>query len=275
MAPDEAPDTLAGDSDAAVAAAAAAAMPSAEEEVLGAAALSARELVVGEVLGDLVAVHATAFCDAAGEGCAPGDAAPADFLRSYELGVQLLRAAGLVLPAALDAATASGHLYAASCRFRQLSQAAPSGTAAARAGVDMQAPCVEEAVLVQAPLLALRDRLRCLLEEWPDHPGLLQVGCRATRAPHERGAGRRPTLTSSRVCRLPTIACLPSLAHPLGRQPPCKATCSRRLTPCVSPHAAPPQLSAVIDRLLGMPVTAPLKAMLTGVELLLAKGQLW
>lgn len=33
------------------------------------------------------------------------------------------------------------------------------------------------------------------------------------------------------------------------------------------------QLSAVIDRLLAQPVTAPLKAMLTGVELLLAKGQ--
>lgn len=41
------------------------------------------------------------------------------------------------------------------------------------------------------------------------------------------------------------------------------------------PHPAPSalQLSAVIDRLLAQPVTAPLKAMLTGVELLLAKGQ--
>ena len=34
-------------------------------------------------------------------------------------------------------------------------------------------------------------------------------------------------------------------------------------------------LSAVIDRLLGLPVSAPLKAVLTGVELLLAKAQLW
>ncbi|KAL4440107.1 hypothetical protein ABPG75_003108 [Micractinium tetrahymenae] len=214
LAPDEAPDTLAGDSEAAVAAAAAAAAgPSTEEEALGAAVLSARELVVGEVLGELVAVHATAFggsgsgsgSDEAGQA---GDTAAADFLRSYQLGVELLRAAGLVLPASLDGATASGHLYAAACRFRQLSQAAPSAAAAAKAGVDMQAPCVEEAVLVQAPVLALRGRLQELLEEWPDHPGLLQ-------------------------------------------------------------------LSAVIDRLLGMPVTAPLKAMLTGVELLLAKGQLW
>lgn len=33
------------------------------------------------------------------------------------------------------------------------------------------------------------------------------------------------------------------------------------------------QLAAVIDRLLSLPVSAPLKAMLTGVELLLAKAQ--
>lgn len=31
----------------------------------------------------------------------------------------------------------------------------------------------------------------------------------------------------------------------------------------------------MIDRLLGMPVTAPLKAMLTGVELLLGNAQVW
>lgn len=174
LAPDEGPDTLAGDSEAAVAAAAAAAAgPLPEEEALGAAALSARELVVGEVLGDLVAVHAAAF----GPEGAAGEAVAIDFLRSYELGVELLRAAGLVLPASLDGATAGGHLYAAACRFRQLAQAPPAAGAAAKAGVDMQAPCVEEAVLVQAPLLALRGRLRELLEEWPDHPGLLQASC--------------------------------------------------------------------------------------------------
>lgn len=57
-------------------------------------------------------------------------------------------------------------------------------------------------------------------------------------------------------------------------------TCGRFLSASLDPHsltfetrASVLQLSAVIDRLLAQPVTAPLKAMLTGVELLLAKGQ--
>lgn len=264
LAPDEAPDTLAGDSEAAAAAAAAAAAgPSAEEEALGAAALSARELVVGEVLGELVAVHAAAFGGSSGDAGAAGDAAAADFLRSYELGVELMRAAGLVLPASLDGATAGGHLYAAACRFRQLSQAAPSAAAAAKAGVDMQAPCVEEAVLVQAPLLALRGRLVELLEEWPDHPGLLQVSRRAA-------GSRGPAVPAC----LPTQSCLPArclLPCPVAGSPTPRPVHSLFAT--ILSRSL--QLSAVIDRLLGMPVTAPLKAMLTGVELLLAKGQLW
>lgn len=185
LAPDEQPDTLAGASEAdataaAAAAAAAAAGQQPEGEAAGAAALSARDLVLGGVLQELVAVHATCFgsgpaasevaAGTSGTGC--GD----QFLRSYELGTQLLRAVGLVAPAALDAATSSGHLYATACRFRQLAAPALSASAAAAAGVDIQAACVEEAVLVQAPVLALRARLRQLLEEWPDHPGLLQVG---------------------------------------------------------------------------------------------------
>lgn len=186
LAPDEQPDTLAGaseaDATAAAAAAAAAAAGQPEGEAAGAAALSARQLVLGEVLQELVAVHAACFGSgqAALEGtagAATSDAADGkQFLRSYELGTQLLRAVGLVAPAALDAATSGGHLYATACRFRQLAAPALSASTAAAAGVDIQAACVEEAVLVQSPLLALRARLRQLLEEWPEHPGLLQVG---------------------------------------------------------------------------------------------------
>lgn len=186
LAPDEQPDTLAGASEADASAAAAAAAAAAgaagqqpEGEAAGAAALSARELVLGQVLHELVAVHATCFGGglAASDGAAGGSTSGSSeqFLRSYELGTQLLRAVGLVAPAALDAATGSGHLYATACRFRQLSAPALSASAAA-AGVDIQAACVEEAVLVQAPVLGLRARLRQLLEEWPEHPGLLQVG---------------------------------------------------------------------------------------------------
>ncbi len=71
---------------------------------------------------------------------------------------------------------------------------------------------------------------------------------------------------------------LPCLAR-WARAAVCKADHGLFLalgTPWRRPCPVLLQLSAVIDRLLGMPVVAaPLKAMLTGVELLLAKGQLW
>lgn len=226
--------------------------------MLGAAALSARDLVLGEVLRELVVVHAASFGGASAASASASSssgsveaAASADFLRSYELGVQLLRAAGLVVPAAVDAATGGGHLYATCCRFRQLAQPALSASAAAAAGVNIQAACVEEAVLVQAPLLALRACLVQLLEEWPEHPGLLQVRL-------GMGAGLHSPVA---------IAILFAPAAPAG-------VLNIQLTLLDAPSLHPLlQLSAVIDRLLGMPVTAPLKAMLTGVELLLAKGQ--
>ena len=180
LAPDEQPDTLAGASETVAADAAAAAAAAADAHrgrtEQGAAVLSARELVLGSVLQELVAVHATCFgapADGAA-GLATASTASLEFLRSYELGVQLLRASGLVAPVWVDAATGSGQLYAACCHFRQLAQA-PSRAPTAGAGVDIQAACVEEAVLIQQPALALRQRLRELLEEWPEHPGLLQV----------------------------------------------------------------------------------------------------
>jgi midasin len=205
LAPDEQPDTLAGASEAEATAAASAAaaaaaaggqlQPEQEEALQGAAASSARQLVVGAVLQELVAAHAASFgiggtdgggarlsaTAASGKPGADGPATAAEFLRSYDLGVQLLRAVGLVVPSGVDAATGSGHLYAACCRFRQLAQPpAAKVSAAAAAGVDIQEACIEEAVLVQQPALALRRRLLELLEEWPEHPGLLQASRRCT-----------------------------------------------------------------------------------------------
>lgn len=72
----------------------------------------------------------------------------------------------------------------------------------------MLAPCIEEAALIQGPVLDLRRRLVQLLAEWPDHPVLLQ-------------------------------------------------------------------LAGICDRLLSLPVNCTLKTALTGVELLLARAQLW
>eukprot|EP00887_Chlorella_sp_A99_P000601 scaffold17.g601.t1 len=166
-----------------------------QEEQQQAAAYSVRDLAMGEVLQDILAVHATAFVPQATPSCGAEAQPPAAaFLRAYELGVSLLRAGGLVLPAAVDDASATGHLYAACCRLRQLTQrpatAPASATAAPGAGetgqategvVDMQAGCIEEAVLVQAPVSALRQRLLELLQEWPEHPLLLQLAAIADR----------------------------------------------------------------------------------------------
>jgi hypothetical protein len=172
-----------------------------------AAAPSAREFVLGEVLQDLVAAHGAAFGAAAAAAVpsTPGDAGgAAAFERSYALGVDLLRQAGLCLPAAVDDAALTGHLYAVGCLARRLGR--PPAASAEEA--DMQAAHVEEAVLVQAPLQAARARVCQLLGEWPDHPVLLQ-------------------------------------------------------------------LSGIADRVLGMPAASPLKALLTGLELLLARAQVW
>ena len=242
LAPEEQPDTLAGDSEAAAANAATAAAAAAgvaggpggeegEEQLQGAAALSARDLVLGEVLQDLVAVHASSFAADTSGSSAPNSSgssgAAADFLRSYELGVQLLRAAGLVLPAALDTATGSGHLYAACCRFRQLAQAPASIAAAAATGVDIQAACIEEAVLVQQPVLALRQRLLALLEEWPEHPGLLQVRCFC-----DCPAARRPLL--------PQMLQALHYAAPAANKSPCCRPLSRCFLLPLSPLPACP-----------------------------------
>lgn len=45
----------------------------------------------------------------------------------------------------------------------------------------MQEPCVEETALVQAPLRKLMERLRVLLDEWPDHPILAQLAAICSR----------------------------------------------------------------------------------------------
>ena len=103
-----------------------------------AATYSARDLVQGEVLQELVAVHRAAFaCSSTPQHSATplptssttsppqvlsGLDSDSQFLLSYELGTAVLRSAGLCLPASLDSATATGHLMAVALRQRQLSQ---------------------------------------------------------------------------------------------------------------------------------------------------------
>lgn len=190
------------------------------EAAAQAAAYSVRELVTGEVLDDIVAVHAAAFAGSGGDGGCNGPVLPAQpcgpraFLCSYELGTQLLRDAGLALPAWVDDVTATGHLYAACCRLAAMA-ARPLERGA---GVDMQAGCVEEAALVAEPVAALRARLLELLDQWPEHPLLLQLAGIAGGQVARSGCEARPAVPAALVretaCRPTCAITTPPFAHP-------------------------------------------------------------
>ena len=53
--------------------------------------------------------------------------------------------------------------------------------------VDIQAPNVEEARLLQSPVGATQKRLAELLEEWPEHPVLMQLDAICCRLQGKRG----------------------------------------------------------------------------------------
>ncbi|KAG2499138.1 hypothetical protein HYH03_002721 [Edaphochlamys debaryana] len=231
----------------------------------------ARQLLDGELLSDVVRLHsavygslaaemkssvaatsasvAAADADADADGSASTaagflaspDALRQAFLRSYELGCDLMLATGCRLGPEADAAAESGHLYRLCLEHNHLNRQAAAtaadaaggaatnkrgatGKAAAGSGkrtrggvifgdgedsgVDIQAACVEEVSLLQEPVAAMESRLRSLLADYPDHPLL-------------------------------------------------------------------GQLRAIALRLLALPLTAPLKTALTGLELLLSRAQVW
>ncbi|KAG7670517.1 hypothetical protein KSW81_003079 [Nannochloris sp. 'desiccata'] len=172
-----------------------------------AAAFSTKEYFLGEILEEVVLIHAEIFKNAT---TALIQSRSAAFMRSYELGMQLVELSGGCLSSDLDQVTATGHLYAAAARARELM--APGGANSPlkdeEEEADINVPRPEEAVLVQTPLQSLRVRINTLLEEWPDHPVLMQ-------------------------------------------------------------------LDAIATRIFSMPVNSPLKALLTGLELLLARAQVW
>jgi midasin len=143
-----------------------------------------------------------------------GDAAREKaFTMCFSLGQQLVAAQHGLLPAAVDQLILPGSVMALALQHRALNTSAAATAAAAAAQpqqqqLDMQQPFPEEAFLMQQPLSDMSHRLIQLLEEWPEHPLLLQ-------------------------------------------------------------------LLAIVERLLGLPLTVPLKQALTGLELLLARAQVW
>ena len=177
-----------------------------DHERLGAAALSAESFMLGDLLNEVVACHSVVY-RALSEGrpipVPEGRQTVQRFEQSYALGAALLLNMALIVPAELDEITRTGHLMTAALRFKALANhPSVDGT------VDVQKACVEEAVLVQEPLLGFKARLAALLVEWPDHPVLLQ-------------------------------------------------------------------LDAITDRILSFALDSPLKQIITGVELLLARSRIW
>ena len=192
-----------------------------EHSAAAAAAFAAKDYFLSDILQEVVATHAEVFGRAPASAGVGGEKAA--FLRSYELGMQLVELSGGCLSAKLDDDSMNGHLYAAAARARELiAQGSSSSLSIANTTTiknnidgddddveaDIHQSRPEEAVLVQDCLQGLRTRIVSLLEEWPDHPVLMQ-------------------------------------------------------------------LDAIVDRILSMSVNSPLKALLTGLELLLARAQVW
>lgn len=172
-----------------------------------AAAFSTKEYFLGEILHEVVSIHAEVF---GGATTALIQSRSTAFIRSYELGMQLVELSGGCLSSQLDQVTATGHLYAAAARARELMAQGGANFSLndEKIEADINTPRPEEAVLVQTPLQSLRVRINTLLEEWPDHPVLMQ-------------------------------------------------------------------LDAIATRIFSMPVNSSLKTLLTGLELLLARAQVW
>ncbi|KAF6262490.1 hypothetical protein COO60DRAFT_1699221 [Scenedesmus sp. NREL 46B-D3] len=203
---------------------------------------AAKSLLQGQLLQDVVALHQQLFSalashrlqhQLASPAAAAGTLVPSEqqqqqrfvvddaarekaFVMCFSLGQQLVAAQQGLLPAAVDQLALPGSVMALALQHRALNTSAAATAAAAAAAtagqpqqqLDMQQPFPEEACLMQQPLSVMSHRLIQLLEEWPEHPLLLQ-------------------------------------------------------------------LLAIVERLLGLPLTVPLKQALTGLELLLARAQVW
>ena len=142
----------------------------------------AKELLGGSILRDLVGIHRRVFervlrSERPGVSPAGGDLL-ASYAKSYALGLSLLRSHGLIGPAVLDRLSSAGSLARLAWEARQHKPALEGAAASSDAGpqsLDVFAPCLEEAVLANEPVGALRDRLRDLLAEWPENPLLTQL----------------------------------------------------------------------------------------------------
>jgi midasin len=209
---------------------------------------AARALLEGDILEELVALHAQLFAALAARAGAPGaDAGAAaagagaatgrTFELCYGLGAQLAAAQGALLPAGVDAAARGGHLMRIAGEHAALGSAAASTSAAAVA-----------AAAAAAAVAAGGDRSG--RED--------DAGAAAAEAAGASVDLQRPFVEETALMQGPVSAVAARCAGLLEEWPE---------------HPLLTQLTAICERLLALPVTAPLKTALTGLELLLARAQ--
>lgn len=184
---------------------------------------AARDLLEGNILSRVVALHRGVFAAATAADRDPSER-EGEYKGWHALGMATAGSLGGVLPAWVDEVAGPGHLMRACSEARAVlardvralgtieeegARAKKARKGDARRGeVDVTLPCVSEAALLLAPVGGVRSRLEELLAEWPEHPVLLQ-------------------------------------------------------------------LHALCERIISLPPTAPLKEAMVGLELLLARAQVW
>ncbi|MEW5303413.1 MAG: hypothetical protein WDW36_006109 [Sanguina aurantia] len=233
---------------------------------------SARALLDGELLADLVHLHHTLFSNLSHHALASSSSAAAaaaaavitlpaaSFVRCYELGMQLVGRSEGLLSASLDSVTMTGHLYRSCVEHMRIGRAAASTAAAAAAGggTTGSGGGDENDALVGA------------------------VGRGRTRlaGDSKRGAAARARMAASGGGDVSgegvdmQAACVEEvtlLQGPAGAMD----VRLRDLLAQFPDHPLLQQLRTIVQRLLSMQLSSPLKAALTGLELLLSRAQLW
>lgn len=228
---------------------------------------AARQLLDGELLSDIVHMHAAVFNalaariggpEAAATGAAAGGMevvegavpAQATFKLSYQLGTDMLAALGpgcaplpnldlqVLLGREVDDATSTGHLYRLCMEHERLARMAHATAADAAAAAEAAAPT------------------------------------------HARGGARKKGQVEEEAegTELGSFDIQGSCVEEVVLLQDPIAGVARRLAQLLEEwpeHPVLDQLAQICARCLALPLTAPLKTALTGLELLLARAQVW
>ena len=166
-----------------------------------------------------------------------------EFARAYDTGISVLKASQLSLPVAVDYAARLGHSLRVALEHSAVSRPALSMDALGSSPYESQATPEEEEVIS-----TLTKRTQAELDE----------DAAADALDSELNVGGCPGEMALIVP--PVAAARRRLTHLLEEWPE---------------HPLLTQLAQICDRMLALPLLGPIKAGLTGIELLLARAQIW